>query len=73
MKKQYQLVITVPFEGIDDIEAREKCAEWLRNHFSALTDIVASGGKQKLQRIFEDKQPKGIALPTNIFKSTTSN
>ena len=54
----YRLVVSIPFQATDDIEARQKA----REHFEAsgLSDIPAD---IKLQKLYTDRAPQGLALP----------
>jgi hypothetical protein len=52
----YQLVIKVPFEAMDDVEARKKAKEIFNNRLDPLECSF------KLQEVYGDKVPRGIAL-----------
>lgn len=57
MKKgKYQLVLRLNFEAMDDIEAKQKAREYLKN--SGLSERTV----QKLQRLNEGKPPQGVSL-----------
>lgn len=52
----YQLIIKVPFEALDDIEARETAK-------GILEDIVCKEDAEiKLQAVFPNKPPMGVLL-----------
>ena len=55
----YQLVVTIPFDAMDDIHAREKARDYFEN--SGLSNI--DDPKIKLQKLFGDRPPQGLALP----------
>lgn len=52
---QYQLVIRIPIEALDDLEARMKEREIVKN-------LPYEEAEIKLQEIFPDKIPRGIGL-----------
>jgi hypothetical protein len=52
----YQLIIKIPFEALDDVQAREKAK-------GMLEDIVCKEDAEiKLQTVHIDKPPVGIPL-----------
>lgn len=51
----YQLTIKVPFEARDDLEARMKERDMVK-------EIPFKDAEVKLQEIFPDKAPRGIGL-----------
>ncbi|MDD5649311.1 MAG: hypothetical protein PHF86_02670 [Candidatus Nanoarchaeia archaeon] len=51
----YQLIIKVPFEARDDLEARLKERDMIK-------DLPYENAEIKLQEIFSDKAPRGIGL-----------
>lgn len=55
-KNKYQLVLRLSFEALDDIEAKQKAREYLKN--SGLSEKTV----QKLQRLNEGKPPEGVSL-----------
>lgn len=52
---QYQLVIKLPIEALDDIDARQKAQQIVK-------DLNITGHSMKLQRLLKDKQPIGINI-----------
>jgi hypothetical protein len=53
----YQIIIKVPFEAIDDIEARTKAKDIIQDPVRYLNkDNI------KFQRVHKDKAPEGIPL-----------
>jgi hypothetical protein len=50
-KKTYQLQIKIPFEALDDIDAR---------HLAAMFQIDKAAVDVKLQEVYKDKAPRGI-------------
>jgi len=56
---EYQLIIKIPFNAIDDIEARQKAHKFQEDVYSIehSEDISV-----KLQETFQDKSPRGIPL-----------
>jgi hypothetical protein len=54
---KYLLTIRIPFEAMDDIEARQKATEYMAD----ASEIVPES-EEKLQEIFPDKPPRGISL-----------
>jgi len=54
---KYLLTIKVPFEAMDDIEARKKAREYIQDNGASNEDNVV-----KLQENFTDKPPRGIPL-----------
>jgi hypothetical protein len=52
---KYQLIVKIPFEAIDDIEARKEATGMLQG-------MAASEENAKLQEIYDNKPPRGIAL-----------
>jgi hypothetical protein len=53
---KYQAVFRVAFEAIDDIDARQKLQK------SSLYGLaIEEGAEVKLQEVFENKAPRGIA------------
>ena len=55
-KKKYHLVIKVPFEAIDDVEARKY------SQLDLYSQIPLEKAEFKLQEVYEDKPPRGISL-----------
>jgi hypothetical protein len=55
----YLINIKLPFEALDDLEARQKAKEVIRKIQSILIDQKLS---IKLQENFEDKSPRNIPL-----------
>jgi hypothetical protein len=55
---QYQLVVKFPFEAIDDVQAREKAQAMLSDIHRQYNDPTEA----KLQEVFVNKPPRGIAL-----------
>jgi hypothetical protein len=55
--KDYQLIIKIPFEAIDDLDARNKAKELIQNKniFDGKADI-------KLQEVFKDQPPRKVGL-----------
>lgn len=53
---KYQLIIKIPFEALDDVEAREKAKLITENY------LYKEGTEQKLQRVYPDKPPVGVNL-----------
>jgi len=51
----YQLIIKVPIEARDDLEARLKERDMIK-------ELPYKGAEVKLQEIFPDKAPRGIGL-----------
>jgi hypothetical protein len=51
----YQLVIKVPIEALDDIDARQKSQQVIK-------DLNISGHTLKLQRLYLDKEPTGVSI-----------
>ena len=59
---KYQLIIKIPFEAMDDIQARE-----IAENFSVESDSMIYGPEKaevKVQEVFETKPPRGITLNT---------
>jgi hypothetical protein len=56
---KYLLTIRLPFEALDDLEARQKSREIAKVIEGALVDQELS---IKLQENFEDKSPRSIPL-----------
>jgi hypothetical protein len=56
---KYLLNIKLPFEAFDDLEARQKSAEFIKKIQSILSDRELS---IKLQENFDDKSPRSIPL-----------
>jgi hypothetical protein len=56
---KYLLNIKLPFEALDDLEARQKAADFIKKIQSILSDRELS---IKLQENFEDKSPRSIPL-----------
>jgi len=56
---KYLLTIRLPFEALDDLEARQKSREISKNTQSILIDQELS---IKLQENFEDKSPRNVPL-----------
>ena len=54
---KYQLIIKIPFEAIDDIEARKEAMGMLCGM------NISEEENAKLQEIYDNKPPRGIALP----------
>lgn len=52
----YQLMIRIPFEALDDLEARQKARDMLVVHKAPDKAVV------KLQRLRENKEPEGVKL-----------
>jgi hypothetical protein len=51
---KYQIVIKIPFEAIDDLEARNKARKIVDNlHVSDNVDV-------KFQKLLENQPPKGM-------------
>jgi len=50
-KKNYQLLIKIPFEALDDIDAR---------HVATMFQIDEAAADVKLQEVYKDKAPRGI-------------
>lgn len=50
-KKTYQLMIKIPFEALDDIDAR---------HVATMFLIDEAAADVKLQEVYKDKAPRGI-------------
>jgi hypothetical protein len=60
---KYQLIIKIPFEAIDDIEARKKAEPMLvTDPVNKLQEVYEVPVEPKLQEIFINKPPRGIAL-----------
>ena len=53
---KYQLVIKVPYEAIDNLQARQIAKEYLN------TTPLPNEAVVKLQRIQEHKEPMGVPL-----------
>jgi hypothetical protein len=49
-KKTYQLMIKIPFEAMDDIDARHL----------ATTFLIDEKAEVKLQEVYKDRAPRGI-------------
>lgn len=54
---KYLLTIKIPFEALDDIEARKKAREYIQDNSAS-----DEGNLVKLQENFTDKPPRGIPL-----------
>lgn len=54
--RNYQLIIRIPFEAFDDVEARQRAREMLVVHKAPEESVV------KLQRLRENKEPEGVKL-----------
>ncbi len=52
---KYQLIVKVPFESLDDLEARKKVIEIVEK-------LDLDKGLIKLQEVFEDRPPRGVQL-----------
>jgi len=50
-KKNYQLLIKIPFEAMDEIDAR---------HLATMFQIDKAAADVKLQEVYKDKAPRGI-------------
>jgi hypothetical protein len=59
---EYQLIIKIPFEEIDDVEARKDASSVI----GLISEIFARAEYEyvdfKLQKVFKDKKPEGIQL-----------
>lgn len=55
--KKYLLTIRVPFEAMDDLEARQKVKAKIENK-----KISLEGTDIKIQEVFEDQPPRKISL-----------
>jgi hypothetical protein len=58
----YQLIIKIPFEAMDDLAARQtaKCIE--RELIESNEDFSDLTKEYKLQNVFPDKPPRGIKI-----------
>lgn len=56
---EYQLIIKVPFEALDDIEARE-----IAHRFSDHPDtfLLRDDVDKKVQRVYKDRPPEKINI-----------
>jgi hypothetical protein len=54
---QYLLTIRVPYEALDDLEARKKAIRYLAD----VSEILPES-KEKLQEVFSNKTPRSIPL-----------
>jgi hypothetical protein len=54
----YQVIIKVPFEALDDIQAREKAQAMLSDIHRQYKDPTEA----KLQEVYDNKPPRGVAL-----------
>jgi len=54
---KYQMIVRIPFEGLDDIEARA-VAQKIKGDMEAIYEDSVC----KLQEVFETKPPRGINL-----------
>jgi hypothetical protein len=52
----YQIIIRISFEALDDIEARQKVKDFMAAHPTIDPDLV------KAQRVFLDKPPEKLTL-----------
>lgn len=59
---KYQLILKIPFEAMDDIEARKIAEGHLRE--IRHNDLI----EPKLQQVYEDKPPKGVFLNNSTQK-----
>jgi hypothetical protein len=50
-KRNYQLLIKIPFKALDDIDAR---------HVASMYQIDQAAADVKLQEVYKDKAPRGI-------------
>ena len=55
---EYQLVVKMPIEAMDDIDARQKAKELIEY-------IRVVGYSSKLQRLYPDKEPIGVSINNN--------
>lgn len=58
----YQLIIKIPFEAMDDMAARQKAKDILADLQDNLGDMDDLDKSIKLQNIFNDSPPRGIPL-----------
>jgi hypothetical protein len=56
---QYQLIVKIPFEALDDAAARQ---EALVLQDATKVQIPHEGAEYKLQRVYKDKAPEGVKL-----------
>jgi hypothetical protein len=56
---KYQLIIKVPIEAIDNLEAR---SIYLGTYKNIIDSIPEKNASVKLQRIFDNKEPEGVVL-----------
>lgn len=54
--RNYQLMIRIPFEALDDLDARQQARKMLRIHRVKNEAVV------KLQHLRENKEPEGVKL-----------
>ncbi|MDD5650679.1 MAG: hypothetical protein PHF86_09730 [Candidatus Nanoarchaeia archaeon] len=53
--KDYQLIIKIPFEAIDDLDARNKAKLKIKN-------LSLDDAELKVQEVFKDQPPRKVPL-----------
>jgi hypothetical protein len=53
--KDYQLIIKIPFEAIDDLDARNKAKAKIKN-------LSLDDADLKVQEVFKDQSPRKVPL-----------
>jgi hypothetical protein len=56
---EYQLIIKIPYEALDDVDAREKAKMIID---SPELQIRKTDTEMKLQRVFQNEPPVGVRL-----------
>jgi len=63
---KYQLIVKIPFEAMDDIDARKHiCSIMNTDPIDKIQEVYEVPVEVKLQEIFENKAPRGIAVEIN--------
>jgi hypothetical protein len=54
---KYLLTLRIPFEAMDDMDARQKATEYMADAAEVIPE-----SEEKLQEIFPDKPPRNVHL-----------
>jgi hypothetical protein len=58
---EYQIIVKMPLEAMDDVEARRK-AQVIRDGLTHMSfDVVPENTEYKLQQVYKDRPPKGVS------------